>query len=173
MLNEGADKLEIDLYDYDTGTESGVLNSFVRRFNVDDHIGHALLDLDPFKKPGVQKHEVQVTDKRFRFSRATTLNFSTEFLSVHSMPVEPFLLDSCVVLEYCKEVGKTEKSQWLDKHIITNTREDWATLSNETKVGHVPVTPLCFFESDASGTEVPFVGLYTLTLYIGLVTHSR
>lgn len=91
MLTEGADKLEIDLYDYDIGTESGILNSFVRRFNVDDHIGHALLDLNSFKKSGVQKHEVQVTDKRFRFSRATTLNFSTEFLTVHGMTIGQFL----------------------------------------------------------------------------------
>lgn len=77
------------------------------------------------------------------------------------------------MLDYCKEVGKTEKSQWLDKHIIKNTREDWATLSNDTKIGHVPVTPLCFFESDASGTEVPLRRSDPTKTFIGLVTHSR
>eukprot|EP00210_Caulerpa_lentillifera_P002848 g2722.t1 len=137
VLNE-SEKLVIDLFDYDTGRESGILSSLVRMFNIDDLIGNAELDLISLKKQGVQNHEVQLTPKKRLFCRPTVLNFTTQYLTLD---------------DYCEETGRAKDCYWLDKRVVEDVKEDWKTLSRETTVGHAPMTPICFFESDSSGTE--------------------
>eukprot|EP00210_Caulerpa_lentillifera_P002838 g2712.t1 len=152
MLEKNRDQLVIDLYDYITHDRLGVCEKLCSPFDRQVHTGTATIPLDELRGPGTTYKEITIEQHKKRKSKPPVIKLSTQMLTVD---------------EYCKELGRTCNSHWLDQYAVQNTTKSWSKLYQQANIDPVIAKPFAYFANEKSGTNAwlhVYEGIKTIVL---------
>eukprot|EP00210_Caulerpa_lentillifera_P002840 g2714.t1 len=138
IWTEDDDKMRVYLFDGDKlfGRDKMSLSDMQ---DSDDLIASTEVDLElSSKDTSIKDFPLTFNQKRNRFAKKMTLNFSTQLLTID---------------DFCKEIGRSGDEHWLDAHVMENPTVDWMKLFEKIKLPHVNLHPTICFENKASSTQ--------------------
>eukprot|EP00210_Caulerpa_lentillifera_P003486 g3326.t1 len=147
------DHLVVDLYNKVTQDRLGICEALCSPFDRQVLTGRALIPLEDLRGSGFHQKEVEIIEKKPRKDgKRAILKLSAKLLTVE---------------EYCKEVGRSDESHWLDSYYVENKTRSWSQLYQKASIHPSLAKPYAYFDSDKSGTNAwlhVYEGIKTVVL---------